>query len=387
MSWLPLLFTINCPFLVINANVNFRRSNAGITRVSEIVDEIDANIHEINLSSNEITRIYRRDFAKFSRCRKIDLWDNKIQILDVGAFEGLSSLQRLWLWSNRLTIFPNLTDLPRLSVLYLADNRFDGTLPSDILISKPNNLQFLKLNGNNIESAPAEFFANFPRLKTLHIYQNSLSRVPQIHSISRNLEEIVCGTNPIQSAHSSDFVRNGEKSALKLLQWSGGSGGNIALDDDVFANLDSLQQLYLVDLDLPKLPDLSNNVDTLKKIMINGNPRLTYIDPTVFLGDPPDYDKTVTIEDFIMNYNSFQTVPEKFLKALKGVQNLHFIDDGLECFPMSALRHLGSLKGVYLENNNISTLGDIGHRGRRGFRVDISGNPLICDERYDKLNL
>ena len=116
MPLLPLFFVIEFLFSI-TYGTTFRRSGQGIRRVSDIVDEIEANVFEIDLSDNEISRIYARDFVKFRRCRKLELRDNKIQTLDVDAFEGLTSLEDLRLYSNELTIFPNLTDVPRLRTL------------------------------------------------------------------------------------------------------------------------------------------------------------------------------------------------------------------------------------------------------------------------------
>ena len=83
-----------------------------------------------------------------------------------------------------------------------------------------------------------------------------------------------------------------------------------------------------------------------------------------------------------MDHNSFRTIPAEFLKALRNAEFLRFGDNGIECFPMSALGTLQFLGGIYLENNLIKTVDDIGHRGRRGFRIDVSGNTLVCDDRY-----
>ena len=109
MSLLPLLFGLNLWVLITNANLTFQRSNAGIRRVSDTVDDIDSNVIEIDLSDNEITRIYHRDFANFRQCQKLNLFRNNIHTLDVGAFEGMVSLYQLILWGNKLTSFPNLT--------------------------------------------------------------------------------------------------------------------------------------------------------------------------------------------------------------------------------------------------------------------------------------
>ena len=262
MSLLPLLFGLNLWVLITNANLTFQRSNAGIRRVSDIVDEIDSNVIEIDLSDNEITRIYHRNFANFRRCRKLNLFRNNIHTLDVGAFEGMVSLYQLILWGNKLTSFPNLTDIPRLQTLSLSGNKLFGTLPSDVQVSNIIQLETLHLDLNNIESAPAEFFANFPVLKTLHISQNSLSRVPQIHSVAGKLEHLNLGDNPIQTAHSSDFVRHGGHSALKTLSWYNPTDfeGTVSFDDDVFFNLDSIETLSLLNLNFRKLPDLSKTL-------------------------------------------------------------------------------------------------------------------------------
>ena len=180
-------------------------------------------------------------------------------------------------------------------------------------------------------------------LKTLSFYKNTLISVPQIHSIAGQLESINLGRNPIQRVHYSDFVRKGEKSALKSLHWSessssdGISADTITFDDDAFANLDSLETLSLLSLNIWKVPDLSNTIDTLKTLTISGNPKLTHLDPKAFFGDPPDYTKPVALEQIVMDHNSLRTIPAEFLKALRNAEFLRFGDNGIECFPMSAL--------------------------------------------------
>ena len=235
---------------------------------------------------------------------------NNIGTLYVGAFDGLISLQNLILSENKLTSFLNLTDMSRLQTLTLSGIKLFGVLPHDAQVSKTIHLETLNLDNNNIESALAEFFAKFPILKTLSFRQNILSGVPQIYSVAGKLEHLNLGYNSIMTAYSSDFVKPGKYSAFKKLYLSNSKDSknnlrdSVLLDDDVFTNLDSIDTLSLLNMNLEKLSDLSNNIDTLKTLAIGGNPKLTQLDPKAFFSDSPDYSKSVSLEQISMDENS-----------------------------------------------------------------------------------
>ena len=140
-----LLFIINL-VEVVSSNSDlkiFSQCRTNLTYVRDITKMIPKDVVEIELAHNKITRIHREDFEKFTQCQKLDLRGNQIHTLETEAFKGLDSLKELNLMGNRITAFPNLTDLPRLTIISLQDNQIRSLMSSLIHVSPHNVIEIV----------------------------------------------------------------------------------------------------------------------------------------------------------------------------------------------------------------------------------------------------
>ncbi|XP_075043919.1 malignant fibrous histiocytoma-amplified sequence 1 homolog isoform X2 [Mixophyes fleayi] len=133
----------------LNLDRNKLRSVSEISRLQELQTLI--------LSKNELT-----DFPREIQClvhlEKLELNQNKIQIIPSGIFVNLKSLKHLKLNNNRLSNLPtDLSSCSNLHYLNLSHNLFTD-LPESIM--KLKNLKELYVENNKLQKLPSELFLN-----------------------------------------------------------------------------------------------------------------------------------------------------------------------------------------------------------------------------------
>ena len=106
------------------------------------------------LDENQITNIPTRSFAAYRRLVRLDLSKNPIYNIHEDAFQGLSSLQKLSLYSTELT-----------------------TLPETIFSKHTRALQILLLHKNKLTCLPMKIFSNLTSLTTLSLFDNNLETI------------------------------------------------------------------------------------------------------------------------------------------------------------------------------------------------------------------
>ncbi|CAF1007321.1 unnamed protein product [Didymodactylos carnosus] len=131
----------------------------------------------------------------------------------------LSSLEILRLQYNRLTSLPEQlsTSLPKLKVLYLSSNKFQGQLPLKLpvlanlkelylsrnqlttleTIGQYQQLSILNADFNNITAIPMEIMQLLLTLQNLDLHQNSLTSVPYQMSNMAKLQTLNVQLNDI----------------------------------------------------------------------------------------------------------------------------------------------------------------------------------------------
>ena len=109
----------------------------------------------------------------------LDLVNNQLTTLPAGVFDGLSSLQGLWLNHNGLTTLPEglFDGLSGLEVLNLDNNQLT-TLPEGLFVDL-TNLWELSLSNNQLTTLPAGVFDGFSSLWYLRLGGNGLTTLPE----------------------------------------------------------------------------------------------------------------------------------------------------------------------------------------------------------------
>ena len=101
--------------------------NQGLTSVPK---NLPSDIKTLDLDKNDITTIKGFDFVKYRKLEQLYINENKVEILDVQGFNGLSFLRQLSLSGNNLNVstsYPRgiFVQLSNLTVLDVSRNSFN----------------------------------------------------------------------------------------------------------------------------------------------------------------------------------------------------------------------------------------------------------------------
>ena len=176
------------------------------------------NIKSIQLDKNRLTSLANNIFNNLSSIVKIWLRDNALNNVEVGCFQGLTSLSTLRL-SNNPQLGPHidnlqiaLSNVPNLLILDLSSCGIER-LPVTLLRSLAK-LQRLVLTNNAISSWEPEFFLNQMNLAFLYLRRN---KIVTINSTAvqylPSLREIYLDSNPFSCSCNirdlRDWILNG----------------------------------------------------------------------------------------------------------------------------------------------------------------------------------
>uniref|UniRef100_A0A3B3T004 SLIT and NTRK like family member 2 n=2 Tax=Paramormyrops kingsleyae TaxID=1676925 RepID=A0A3B3T004_9TELE len=129
------------------------------------------------LTSNYLQTIYSTDLTEYSSLELLHLGNNRIAVIQNGAFKNLTNLRRLYLNGNYIeSLSPFLFEgLQSLQYLYLEYNIIKDILPKTF--NYLHNLQLLFLNNNLLKSLPDDVFGG-TMLTRLNLRNNHFSHLP-----------------------------------------------------------------------------------------------------------------------------------------------------------------------------------------------------------------
>jgi Leucine-rich repeat (LRR) protein len=146
----------NTPFVIqqiFSAFPNLANLEISDSNLQELSLSPSAQLEHLELYDNNLARIVNGTFAGQSRLSLIEAMDNKIEEIEVAAFEGLESLAGLVLIGNRIR--------------ELTPGTFNGLA----------NLVYLDLTKNRLERIEDNVFAGLPQLSSLLLTFNSINEV------------------------------------------------------------------------------------------------------------------------------------------------------------------------------------------------------------------
>ncbi|XP_028994349.1 SLIT and NTRK-like protein 3 [Betta splendens] len=168
---------------------------------------------KLNLQRNSLRRLYSNGFLHLGNAVSINLGNNALQDIRVGAFNGLAKLRRLYLHENKLEVFRNDTFAGLEALEYLqADYNVIKRIDSGALRFL-YKLRVLILNDNLIPVLPAHLFRSVS-LTHLDLRGNrlkSLAYAGTLEYVGRSLMEIQLEENPWNCGCE----------AVQLQQWLG----------------------------------------------------------------------------------------------------------------------------------------------------------------------
>ena len=184
---------------------------------ADVTDSHLAGITKLIVNFTSSTSIKSGDFAGLSAMTWLQPTGSQITALPEDAFDGLSSLQRLYL-------FLNLTALP--------EDVFDGL----------SSLQILALGGTNqIEELHKDVFDGLSSLTELRLHNNQLKTLHEdLFDDLGSLRRLMFSTNQISALHKDLF--DGPSKLQKLVMTNNKVS---ALPDGLFDGLGELTILYM----------------------------------------------------------------------------------------------------------------------------------------------
>ena len=228
------------------------------SELTDVPNDIPDEAVGVYLNNNNITRVKAGSFSKLSICVFISLASNFISEIEVGAFQGMDSMNEMWLGWNNLTI--------------LKANMFQGLL----LLRK------LTLSNNQINDTQAGAFNGLPNLQELYLYGNKFTTLKaNMFAGLHSLELIILTYNHISTIEVGTFTGLG---TLKKLWMDHNNEKLRDMKDNTFIGLSSLEILYVHNNKIQSVrPGLFNGLFKLKEIGLDDN-NITQVEDGAFQG-------------------------------------------------------------------------------------------------------
>lgn len=219
-------------------------------------DGLGGHLRLLNLSTNLLAEIYDKTFGGLSELRVLDLSHNHIGALGYQAFSGLPKLRGLCLTGNSLRNLGFPASLPNLELLLLGDNRLNSLYGVAHLAA---NSTYVDIRDNRL---------------------NNLEDVYKILSQFRRLETFMFGGNVIKWCTLSPKLSIPPNSTLKVLDVCDSSLQKVWTQGrclDLFHGLNNLLSLNVSFNSLESLPSgIFGGLSSLQEIDLSFN-ALTYL--------------------------------------------------------------------------------------------------------------
>ncbi|KAJ6505957.1 L domain-like protein [Mycena vulgaris] len=271
--------------------------------LSELPDDTeDLELVHLRIKSLGYLRLPR--FA--GHLKKLCLRQNFIAHLDPEIFHGLTKLQELDLYDNK--------------VKHVSDS-----------LDKLRELSVLDLSFNLIKTVP-EALQHLPSLHTVYFVQNRISKISNLQA-SVSLRSLELGGNKIRKIENLDALVNLEE------LWIGKN------KITKLENLGTLKRLKILSLQ-------SNQLDTLEELYLshNGVQRLEGLEHNLKL---TTLDLGNNFIPELENISHLTNLQELWMSGNK-IPTLHALD--------SQLKHITTLETLYLEGNPCQTTDMAGYR-------------------------
>ncbi|XP_059057262.1 toll-like receptor 6 [Achroia grisella] len=184
-----------------------------ITKVSTSNFKSLDDLYRLQLAGNKIENISNDTFVTLPSLQILNLASNNIDQIDDGAFLSNKQLKEIRLDGNKLIdlkgIFTNQQSLIWLNV---SNNKLLCFDYSYI----PTNLEWLDMNGNNIETiADAYSFKKYCNIKMLNVSYNKIKSIDEF-SFPSSIETVVLNNNYIEKINPGTFLQKYNLSKVML---------------------------------------------------------------------------------------------------------------------------------------------------------------------------
>ncbi|XP_049766208.1 lutropin-choriogonadotropic hormone receptor-like [Schistocerca cancellata] len=223
-----------------------------LTRLSRQFLSQLPHLEELILSGNILNTIEPRVFSTNKALKRLQLDQNSLWQLPGEALWGLRQLKNLRLDDNRLSSVPSaaLRPLVRLEALNLANNLVTSISAGDF--PRLPNLVVLVMKRNQITTIDDDAFQNVTSLRSLHLDDNFLHKIPSALTRLTSLQELSVSGNRIKYMPGGVLQ---QAPGLALLELRGNP--LVAVAPTAFSHLPRLRKLILSDArELTEFPNL-----------------------------------------------------------------------------------------------------------------------------------
>ena len=311
------------------------------------------SLTELDLRYNRITELTEGIFGGLTAVTDLILRENRLTGLPKDIFDGLSALEDIDFSINDLTTLPSgIFDGLDLDDIHL-DNNSISTLPANVFEPLDDTLQFLWLQENDLMTLDKDIFDGLDGLLFLILSRNKISSLDKdiFDSLDDSLELLALNGNEITSLDETIFQGRNDN----------GLGGvrSLYLHDNKLSTLpadlfdpfdDTLQNLFLRDNSITTLPaDIFSGLTGVSVLPLSGN-SLMSLPETVFTG-------ISTLQILTLNDNSLSTLETDLFDPLDGtLKTLYLHNNGLTALHENIFDGLDGLADLRLNGNSLSTL-------------------------------
>ena len=343
---------------------------------------------DLMLVEKEIRTLKDGDFDGLTSLDRLYLNSNELEDLPPGIFDELTSLTVLSLKSNNLETLPDgiFDELSSMESLFLSSNQL-GELRSDVF-SELAGLRALLLDFNSLDELPSDVFDGLTKLEALDLADNDLEELPaDVFDALDNLEHLDLGSNSLDELPSDVFdgltklealhLSNNDLEELPADVFDGLASLEYLtlflndldeLPSDVFDDLTSLERLLLSHNDLEELPsdvfdspnkletlDLAmNRIDTLQAELLDGLANLVSLNLAynhLLELSSDSFDGLPKLTTLNLAANWLETLPSDIFDGAANLETLSLWDNRLETLPTGMFAGLSSLESVSLQGN------------------------------------
>ncbi|XP_045078876.1 leucine-rich repeats and immunoglobulin-like domains protein 1 [Coregonus clupeaformis] len=296
------------------------------------------SVETLDLSSNDITEVRGQGFPAGLQIKDLYLSNNKIQLLEAGALDRLSSsLQVLRLSRNRISQVPVKSfQLPKLTQLELNRNRVRQV--EGLTFQGLASLEVLKLQRNNISKLTDGAFWGLAKMKVLHLDYNSLREVnsgslyglsallqlflsnnsishinPDGWRFCQRLRELNLSYNNLSRLDEGSLAVLGDLHTLRL-----GHNSISHITEGAFRGLKAVRLLELDHNDISGTIEDTNGafsgLDSLNKLTLFGN-KIKSVAKKAFLG-------LEALEHLNLGENAIRSIQPEAFSKMRSLRNL-----------------------------------------------------------------
>ncbi|XP_007885202.1 transforming growth factor beta activator LRRC33 [Callorhinchus milii] len=356
--------------------------------------DLPTKTEELYLSENFVQSITNESLLSYSRLSKLNLRNNRMELIESGAFSNNRNLQELNLENNQMYKHYTVTHLalktiPNLKKLDLSRNSLSEDMAS-FLVHNLSSLEYLSLTGNAIMRLEPSSFEGLVQLQELNLEKNYIYEIESgTFEALKYLKKLNLAQNHIPCivdfSLSQIVVLNishnimemflaretDDEFQLKMLDLS----SNKLLFFPLLPKHNKLKSLLLADNEMSFYRDLMNNSGSNKVefIQIVGNvSNITSVD----LWDEAISINSSALDVLDMSRNSFRYLPYGFFEGMTSLSTLNLNQNCLKKFALTEADPLNFLQTIDLSQNQLTHI-DFGENGMEKLNLlNLSSNRL-----------